>query len=287
MGPLLLSNVHKHILVIGDHFTKWYEAIPLPDQTAVTTANALVDHWISRFRCPHSLYSDQGRNFESNFFEQFMKLLERGKTRTTTFHPQSNAVIEGMNKTSQNMLAKCMNEEQSKWSQQLPYIMMAYGSAVHESTDYTPQFLVIWKDWILPLDCIYPNPQENETTDNHEFAHNKQQAYQQAFQLVRSNLSEKQKRRNAFDKKKVHGPTYKEGQKVLLYHLAITVGTTSKFASRWKGPYIIEKCLNDVTFKIKEATSSKQQIVHYDRLKLFFEPPPTTNVPTRNKPRFF
>ena len=38
----------KHILVSGDHFTKWYEAIPLSDQTAVTTANALVDYWISR-----------------------------------------------------------------------------------------------------------------------------------------------------------------------------------------------------------------------------------------------
>ena len=75
MGPLPLSNRNKHSLVIGDLFTKWYEAIPLPDQTAVTTANALVDHWISRFGCPHSLHSDQGRNFESKLFEQLMQLL--------------------------------------------------------------------------------------------------------------------------------------------------------------------------------------------------------------------
>ena len=45
--------------------------------------------------------------------------------------------------------------------------------------------------------------------------------------------------------------------------------------------------MNDVTFKIKEEDSAKQQIVHYDRLKPFFEPPPTSNVPTRNKPRSF
>ena len=44
MGPLPLSNGNKHILVIGDHFTKWYEALPLLDHTAVTTAHALVDH---------------------------------------------------------------------------------------------------------------------------------------------------------------------------------------------------------------------------------------------------
>ena len=183
------------------------------------------------------------------------------------------------------MLSKCINEEQSNWSQQLPYVMMAYRSSVHESTGYTPQFLVSGQELSLPLDCMYPNPQENETTDIHEFVHNKQQAFQRAFELVRRNLNEKQKRRNAIYNKKVHGPTYKEGQKALLYHPAIAVGTASKFASPWKGPYVIEKCLNDVTFKIKEENSSKQQIVHYDRLKPFFEPPPTSNVPTRNKPR--
>ena len=48
-----------------------------------------------------------------------------------------------------------------------------------------------------------------------------------------------------------------------------------------------QKCLNDVTFTIKEENSSKQQIVHYDRLKPFFELPPTSNVPTRNTPRNF
>ena len=115
MGLLPMSNRNKHIPVIGDHFTEWYEAKPLPDQTAVTTANAIVDHWISRFGCPYSLHSNQGRKFESKLFENLMQLLEIDKTRTTLFHPQSNAVIERMNKTLQNMLAKCINEEQSNW----------------------------------------------------------------------------------------------------------------------------------------------------------------------------
>ena len=99
MEPLPVSNGNKHILVFDVHFTKWYEAIPLPDQTAVTTAYAFVDHWISRFGCPHSLQSDQGRNFESKLFEQLMQFHEMDKTRITPFHPQSIAVIERMNKT--------------------------------------------------------------------------------------------------------------------------------------------------------------------------------------------
>ena len=63
MGPLPLSNGNQHILLIGDHFTKWYEPVPFPDQTAHTTANALLQHWIWRFGYPYSNHSDQGRNF--------------------------------------------------------------------------------------------------------------------------------------------------------------------------------------------------------------------------------
>ena len=174
MGTLPLSNGNKHILVIGENFTKLYETIPLPYQTAVTFANALVDQWISRFGCPHSLHSDQGRNFESELFEQFLQLPEMDKTRTTLFRPQSNAVIERMNKTLQNMLAKCVKEERSNWSQKLPYVKMAYRSSVHKSTGYTPQFLVFGQELSLPLDCMYLNPQENGPTNIHEFVHNKQ-----------------------------------------------------------------------------------------------------------------
>ena len=125
MGPLPLSNGNRHILVNGHHFTRWYETIPLPDQTAVSPANALVDHWISCFGCPHILHSDQGRNFESKLIEQFLQLLEKDKTRTTSFHPQSNAVTQRMKKTLKKLFAKCITEEQSNRSQQLPHVMMA------------------------------------------------------------------------------------------------------------------------------------------------------------------
>ena len=48
------------------------------------------------------------------------------ETRTTNFHPESNAVIEKKNKTLRNMSAESVNEEQSNWTQQLVYVMMAY-----------------------------------------------------------------------------------------------------------------------------------------------------------------
>ena len=54
----------------------------------------------------------------------------------------------------------------------------------------------------LPVNCMYPSPQENETTHIHELVQNKRQAFQRAFELTRRNLNEKQKRQNATFSKK-------------------------------------------------------------------------------------
>ena len=79
---------------------------------------------------------------------------------------------------------------------------MVYRSSEHESTGYTPQFLVFGQKKGLPIDCLYPNRPDNETTDIHEFVHNRQRAFQRAFELVRHNLNENQNRRNAIYSKK-------------------------------------------------------------------------------------
>jgi hypothetical protein len=52
-----------------DQFTKWCEIVPLPSQTAETTAKAAVNELCARFGCPFSVHTDQGRNFESKLFK--------------------------------------------------------------------------------------------------------------------------------------------------------------------------------------------------------------------------
>ena len=46
MGPPPGSQGNKYILLIGDQFSKWYEAIALTNQEAKTLSRALVEHWI-------------------------------------------------------------------------------------------------------------------------------------------------------------------------------------------------------------------------------------------------
>ncbi|GFT05968.1 hypothetical protein TNCV_3927031 [Trichonephila clavipes] len=66
LGPLpRTASGNKYLLVVIDFFTKWPEVYPIPDQEAPTVAEAVVQHWISRYGVPLQLHSDQGRNFVS------------------------------------------------------------------------------------------------------------------------------------------------------------------------------------------------------------------------------
>ena len=106
--------------------------------------------------------------------------------------------------------------------------------------------------------------------------------FKKAYDSARTALNCNQRRRNALYNRKVHGPTYHVNQKVLLHNPVVPVGKSPKFFSPRKGPYVILQCLNEVTYRIQESATQKE-LVHYDRLKSFHEPPPTSKLPTRDK----
>ncbi|GFU81552.1 retrovirus-related Pol polyprotein from transposon 412 [Trichonephila clavipes] len=59
LGPQRTASGNKYLLVVMDYFTKWPEVYPIPDQEAPTVAEAVVQHWISRYGVPLQLHSDQ------------------------------------------------------------------------------------------------------------------------------------------------------------------------------------------------------------------------------------
>ena len=217
-GPFPPSAGNQFILLIGDHFTKWHEATALPDRSALTTAEALMDHWIIRSGCPESPQSDQGRNFEAKIFTNLTKLLQLGETRTTAFHPHSNAVIERTNRTLLNIVAKTTEKNQRNWSELLPYIMLPYRTSVHESIGYTPYFLLFGHEATLPIDLQFLPPSDATWTNYHEYVAETRLRFHTAYEQPRQYLKGQQKRQHALYNAKIHGPTCTEGQFIFLHN---------------------------------------------------------------------
>ena len=137
---------------MADYFTKWVEAYPLPNQEAPTVAEVLVKEYVCCFGVPLLLHSDQGRNFESAVFQGMCQLLGIRKTRTTPYHPQSDGMVERFNRTLEAQLSKFADYHQRDWDVHIPFLLMAYRSAVHDTTGITPAKMMLGRDLRLPVD---------------------------------------------------------------------------------------------------------------------------------------
>lgn len=126
LGPLPTSEAgNKYLLLVADYFTKWPEAYALPNQEATTVAEVLVKEYVCRYGVPMELHSDQGRNFESNIFQEMCAMLGIHKTRTTPLHPQSDGMVERLNRTLEAQLSKFVDEHQQDWDHYVPFLMLA------------------------------------------------------------------------------------------------------------------------------------------------------------------
>ena len=127
---------NRYLLVIQDYFTKWAEAVPLPDQTAERISKELVKVFTT-FGMPEFLHSDQGRNFESSVLRQVLTAFGINKTHTTAYHPQGDGMVERLNRSLLQMLRTYVTDR-ADWESLLPLMLFAYRTAVHSSTGATP-----------------------------------------------------------------------------------------------------------------------------------------------------
>ena len=133
LGPLPKSNRgNQYIQVITCAFTKWIEIQALPDQTATTSAEHLLDAVITRFGCPITIHTDQGRNYESRLFKELCHLMEIRKTRTSPRRPEGNGQTERANRTLLQMIRAYIKKDQSDWDLHLGCLAAAYRSSVHD-----------------------------------------------------------------------------------------------------------------------------------------------------------
>ena len=100
LGPLSRSSRgNRYILVVADYFTRWTEAYPIPNQEATTVARRFIVEFVCCYGAPLQILTDQGAQFQSQLFAEMCQLLNIDKTRTSSYHPQTNGLVERFNQT--------------------------------------------------------------------------------------------------------------------------------------------------------------------------------------------
>ncbi|CAG2239793.1 unnamed protein product [Mytilus edulis] len=270
LGPLpLTKRQNRYVLVLCDCFSKWTEAYAIPDQESLTIARTIVNEFICRFGSPLQLHSDQGRSFEAKLFQDLCDLLKIDKTRSTSQHPQSNGSVERFNRTLLSMLTFYCQNDQRNWDEILPQVMMAYRSSVHASTGQTPNMMMFGRNIFLPMEAVIPRPDgPNESTspETDKYVNELQDAMSKSHVLARKHLkqnSEYQKRH--YDLKAVKREL-QVGQAVWLYDASKKKGICHKLTSKWKGPYVVTRKIDDITYLVKGQKKQPGKVYHIDRL---------------------
>ncbi|GFW81996.1 retrovirus-related Pol polyprotein from transposon 412 [Trichonephila clavipes] len=236
---------------------------------APTVAEAVVQHWISRYGVPLQLHSDQGRNFVSAVLKRVCELLGIDKTKTTPLHPQSDGMVERFNRTILNNFSLMVSKNQQDWDQKVPLFLLAYRSAVHETTGYSPSQMLFGRDLRLPCDLLFGRPPDTPSSPE-EYVQNLQARFEDVHNLARERINLRTEKMKTRYDTKATGHQFKEGDKVWFYNPTRRKGLSPKLQSHWDGPYTILKIINDVEIRIRKSTNSKPRVVHYDRLAPYY-----------------
>jgi len=270
MGPLPVSQSgNRFIMVVGDYFTKWMEAYPLPNHRADTVAVALVANFISRFDIPEQLHTDQGTDFQSHLFREMTRILEIQQTRTTPWHPQSDGLIERFNRTLGAMLRQATQDKPETWDAHLPILCMTYRASVNTTTGFTPNKLMLGRELPFPTHLLtQPGGASDQPSSHIHFVEELENDFQQAFKLAADKGAGQIKRQKKEYDRQSWRQSLKEGMAVWLYNPIKKLELGQKLSTRWEDEYyIIKKILSEHVVLIQKNGSTATRVVHVDMIR--------------------
>ena len=238
----------------------------------------MLNEVVCRYGVPASLHSDQGANLCSSVVYSLCELLGIATTRTSAYHPQGNGQVERFNRTLQSILAKTVDTNQDTWDSQLPKALFAYRTAVHDTTGFTPFHLTFARSPQLPVDVMLGRILPAKLRSYPQFVQEAHKQVASSCNIAQQHLRAQHLRNKQLYDKDNTAVQFCVGDRVWLYTPVVSKGKTKKFTSFWKGPYTIVDKPGEINYKIQLIGGTQTFVVHRNRLKLCYTPPPTSNA---------
>ncbi|UYV67938.1 hypothetical protein LAZ67_5002549 [Cordylochernes scorpioides] len=138
-APLRVTNTRA--------YTSWMEVVPLPDMKSETVARAFYENRIVRFGAPHTVISDQGKQFTSQLFKDLTTLCGIKLRHFTAYHPQCNGKIERLHRTIKTAIRA---HNSIKWTETLPTVLLGLRAAINKDNNHSLSQMVYGKTIRLP-----------------------------------------------------------------------------------------------------------------------------------------
>ena len=150
----------------------------------------------------------------------------------------------------------------------MPYVLLAYRSAEHEATGFTPARLMFGRELRLPVDLATGRPPGAELPNTYtDYAQTLQQRLEEAHRWARQHLKVSGQAMWRQYQGRARNAQHRPGDWVWLHNPQRKPGKSPKLQSDWKGPYKVAEVLSAVNYRLEMPEKKRaSKIVHVDRL---------------------
>lgn len=225
------------ILVMMEYLSKWAVTVALPSVTTSQISQVLLYEVVLKYGTPSRLITDNGSNLVSDAMMMVCRRLGISRSRTSVEHPQTDGLVERLNRTLKISLAAYVGQEgKGSWDTYLPFVTFAYNTSKQSSSGFSPYEILFGHKAVLPLHeelVIDPKTYETEQWVNYLNDH---------LPLIRgqaiNNIKQAQERQQKFyDKRSTVKYNYKPGDLILRKNM-MKIGFPK---DRWLGPFKVIK----------------------------------------------
>ena len=109
---------------------------------------------ISRVGIPKEILIDQGTQLVSQTLGELYGLLGIKSSRTSVYHPQTDGLVEHLNKTLNSMIRKFVHKDSRNWDRWLDPLLFAVREVPQASTGFSPFELLFGRKPCRVLDLV-------------------------------------------------------------------------------------------------------------------------------------
>ena len=262
LGPMPRDrDGNKYCVVMVDAFSNWVEMAAIPSKDTSEVATAFLNKWICSKSIPEVCVTDNGGEFDSGLFRELNERLGIIKKWTSSYHPQSNAVVERRNRDIVAYIRKFLDGNGDKWSELLTTMSFALNTSVHPDKGMSAFQIVYGQRPTLSTDSF--NPRLSYSEDDFTQILERHFKIQDSVRKAREAGFERQKKE--YDKH-CHAKAFLPGMVVYAKHV-VKGAQHGKFQVLYDGPFIVVSVDDQDNVTLRAQNSGRLKRLHANRLK--------------------
>jgi hypothetical protein len=238
VGPLTRTKRGNiAILVIVDAFSKFVFFHPVRKMTSQVVTECLERQVFPAYGTPCSIVTDNARAFCCRQFKDLCFRWGVTHLTTTPYYPQAS-LAERVNRNLKAALKIFHHKSQTTWDVDLPWLSVAFNTAVHESTNSTPDLLFLGRELMCPLKIKW----DLSPVNGNDPEHNSQLFWTRAYANLVKARDKVAKRYDA--RRQPH--KYKVNDTVVYRKNLVsskTQNVSAKLMLRWSEPVVVARIL--------------------------------------------